>query len=355
LKSDFAPEGGCLERSGSGAGIIPFRLDERGLHFLVLRASTHGTWGFPKGYLDPGEEEEEAARREFREETGLPGFRTHPGFHAFVSYTVDSRGMLRQKTVSYSLGEAYEGPVLLSPEHDAYAWLEPPGVMERIPFENLRKVFASAVIHLWRSLGPRARPLRAREPLPIPEARSLLFSLGSTGDRWVRHSVRVGEASNSIAESVVEAGGLDDASFTAGAGLLHDLGRALDHDRHGWEGYRLLGELGLPGYARVSLTHWLKGRDASQLIEDGLRGEDLVQVLEWAHRFRPLRLEEKIVCVADALVAGDRVVPIEERFRFARERYGDTAWMRRNETLSLAWQGELEVWIGRPLLGVVRK
>lgn len=55
------------------------------LHFVIVK-SLEGFYGFPKGHIEPGESEQDAALREIMEETGLqpqilPGFRTtdeHP-------------------------------------------------------------------------------------------------------------------------------------------------------------------------------------------------------------------------------------------------------------------------------------
>ena len=51
------------------AGAVVFRRTERGIRVLVLRAFKN--WDFPKGRVDPGEEQLAAARREVAEETGL--------------------------------------------------------------------------------------------------------------------------------------------------------------------------------------------------------------------------------------------------------------------------------------------
>ena len=76
---------------------------------LVQRAATDGTaevllvhrpkyddWSFPKGKLDPGESEADAARREVEEETG---FRCTLGAEAATVRYVDGKG--RRKQVRY--------------------------------------------------------------------------------------------------------------------------------------------------------------------------------------------------------------------------------------------------------------
>src|SRR5260370_8153962 len=53
------------------AGAVVFRRTERGPRLLLLRA--YRNWDFPKGTIEPGESELDAAKRETLEETGLAG------------------------------------------------------------------------------------------------------------------------------------------------------------------------------------------------------------------------------------------------------------------------------------------
>ena len=52
-------------------GIITYKEEERGMVFLVVKNKSGNHWGFPKGTPEDGESEEQTARREFEEETGL--------------------------------------------------------------------------------------------------------------------------------------------------------------------------------------------------------------------------------------------------------------------------------------------
>src|ERR1051326_854490 len=51
------------------AGAVVFRRTPRGVRFLVLRA--YKNWDFPKGVVEPGEDQLACAKREVAEETGL--------------------------------------------------------------------------------------------------------------------------------------------------------------------------------------------------------------------------------------------------------------------------------------------
>ena len=71
-------------KSARSAGLLVCRRLREGPEFLLAhpggpfwRNRDDGAWSIPKGLIDPGEDELAAARREFREETGLdaPGGR----------------------------------------------------------------------------------------------------------------------------------------------------------------------------------------------------------------------------------------------------------------------------------------
>jgi predicted NUDIX family NTP pyrophosphohydrolase len=62
------------------AGLLVYRRGERGLEVLLVhpggpfwRKKDLGAWSVPKGMINPGEDALAAARREFEEETGMPG------------------------------------------------------------------------------------------------------------------------------------------------------------------------------------------------------------------------------------------------------------------------------------------
>ena len=58
----------------------------RGRPFCSFATSTEAIGLFPKGHMEPGETEEETAKREIREETGLL-VRLDPGFRRSVRYS----------------------------------------------------------------------------------------------------------------------------------------------------------------------------------------------------------------------------------------------------------------------------
>lgn len=61
---------------------------------LVIRHRYGGHWAFPKGHVEPGESEEDTARREVREETGAE-VRILPGLRHVITYS-PSRGVSKE-------------------------------------------------------------------------------------------------------------------------------------------------------------------------------------------------------------------------------------------------------------------
>lgn len=105
---------------GEAAGIAYFTDDGRLL--LMQRspdAAEHaGEWAFPAGMLEEGESPEEAALREFQEETGFPLDDTLAGS---VSWLDRDTGM--RFTAFTAQGPEFEPK--LDDEHTNYVWVEP--------------------------------------------------------------------------------------------------------------------------------------------------------------------------------------------------------------------------------------
>lgn len=55
------------------AAVIAFRRRSRKVEICLIRRKGTGTWGIPKGFIDPGDTPEEAALNEAYEEAGLSG------------------------------------------------------------------------------------------------------------------------------------------------------------------------------------------------------------------------------------------------------------------------------------------
>ena len=100
-----------------------FRRSERGIRLLVLRA--YQNWDFPKGLVEPGEDDLACARREVAEETGLADLD-----YPFGDEHKDTVPYAGNKVARYYVAETdvdkIELPVspeLGRPEHHEYRWV----------------------------------------------------------------------------------------------------------------------------------------------------------------------------------------------------------------------------------------
>jgi len=95
------------------AGGLVVREGETGSEILVVHRPAYDDWSFPKGKLEPGEGEEEAAVREVEEETGL---RCRLERELATTRYRDGRG--RPKTARYWLMTPEEGRLAAANEID---------------------------------------------------------------------------------------------------------------------------------------------------------------------------------------------------------------------------------------------
>ena len=117
--------------SHHAAGVVVFREegDERVYLLLRSRLTRSPMWEFPKGGVEEGETERQAAERELREETGLATdeFEVCEGFREEEKYffTLGQGGerTLVMKRVDYFLARAFTSRVHLSREASDFRWL----------------------------------------------------------------------------------------------------------------------------------------------------------------------------------------------------------------------------------------
>jgi len=124
------------------AGVIVCRMAAGKRLYLLLNYGRH--WDFPKGHLEDGEEEIDAAVRELREETSVDDVRLHEGFVGRLAYWYVKKGRRRHKQVALFLGRTEQARVSLSDEHVGYAWLEFEDALNRLTYANAREVLRAA-------------------------------------------------------------------------------------------------------------------------------------------------------------------------------------------------------------------
>jgi len=112
------------------AGGLVFRRGGGGAEIVLVHRSAYNDWTFPKGKLDPGESEPQAALREVEEETSLV---CTLGREAGVTSYRDPAG--RPKTVRYWEMTPVGGALLPANEIDDARWVglgEAPGRLTHV-------------------------------------------------------------------------------------------------------------------------------------------------------------------------------------------------------------------------------
>jgi bis(5'-nucleosidyl)-tetraphosphatase len=329
------------------SGVVVYTLVGGRPRFLLLRNARHGSWGFPKGHVEDGESDSQAALRELREETGIEEVFLHPGFEAHDRYAFHGGSRPVEKSVVYYLGRVRSQDARLSKEHDEMRWGTAAELAKVLQFPNLRQVLTEA--EAFVEDANQARP-DWETALDV-----LLGNDRESPQPWQRHSIRVSEVAHRIALALHARGHDVDPDEARLQGLWHDIGRKFGHGPlHGWEGFLHLQRLGLPAHARACLTHWLKGRTKAEVLAtSGLEPELVERMFREATLDAPTLLDD-VMSLADALVKGDQVVSLDERYADVFARYGESEWLRRNAELARAQQAKLETLAGRSVAEIVR-
>ncbi len=150
-----SPSEEAEEGEERAAGFVLFRTIHNVRQYLLLRHRSGGHWAFPKGRLELGETEMEAAVREIFEETNINQLCPIPGFRETSSYSVRRNGQQVAKTVVYFLAETAQHDVSLSLEHTEFHWLGFDDAAAALTYDESRRILSVADRHLATSLGNR--------------------------------------------------------------------------------------------------------------------------------------------------------------------------------------------------------
>jgi len=132
------------------AGAVIFYKSKKGIEFLLLHYPSSGQnsegdyWDFPKGHLEEGEREAEAAKREILEETGLKIPRFVKGFRYPIYYFFQKDKKRVFKMVAFFLARSSGKKVRISSEHLGYQWLPFGEAVKKLKFRNAREVLKRA-------------------------------------------------------------------------------------------------------------------------------------------------------------------------------------------------------------------
>lgn len=129
----------CLfERS---CGAIVFRIIGGEKRFLLIKNKRSANWGFPKGHIEDGETDEDTARREVLEETGVR-IKIIDGFKSKSEYTIQGR---IEKTVLIFLATTLDTQTIIQPEEiEDYIWLNYESAFKTLNYENDKAILEKA-------------------------------------------------------------------------------------------------------------------------------------------------------------------------------------------------------------------
>ncbi len=141
------------------AGAIIYRKESGSIYYLLLHytpseSGKHGHWGFAKGHVEKDESEEETARREVAEETGIKDIKIIPGFREQEKYffrkVYGLKGEARKKApwvfklVTFFVAETKTKEIKISDEHIGFLWLLYDEAIKKISFKNSKKLLGKA-------------------------------------------------------------------------------------------------------------------------------------------------------------------------------------------------------------------
>ena len=113
--------------------------------YLVLEYDTH--WGFVKGGIEGKETNEETAKRELKEETGIKKFELKDFKHK-INYFYRKNNETVFKEVIFFLIITETEEINLSDEHKSYKWSGFSEAYDIVRFKNTREILTKAKEYL---------------------------------------------------------------------------------------------------------------------------------------------------------------------------------------------------------------
>jgi putative nucleotidyltransferase with HDIG domain len=162
----------------------------------------------------------------------------------------------------------------------------------------------------------------------LAECRVLLKKKFPVAKSVLEHGQKVAQVAMRLAKELNWSGSQLNPDLVAAAGLLHDMAKGKPD--HAKSGEKLLKELGFPRVAEIVGSH----KDIDARREDHLN-------------------EEEVLYLADKMVRGNRLVPLQENYHMMKERFASDPEARaaaeKRWANTFLIQEKVEKQIGRPL------
>ena len=138
------------------AGAVVYYLEGIAEPEYLLLYYTAGHWDFPKGKIEAGENEKQAATREIREETCITEVEFLDGFRKKIEYKYHHDKKLVHKEVVLFLAQTHTRQVTISHEHIGFAWRKFDDAMQQLTYSNAKNLLSAAKDYIQqRSLAYR--------------------------------------------------------------------------------------------------------------------------------------------------------------------------------------------------------
>jgi len=136
-----------IDERSSGAVIFSNNKELNKSEFLLLHYAS-GHWDFPKGNIEDGEDEVQAAHREIFEETGIQNVHFVEGFRKKIQYYYRRGDILIQKEVIFYLAITNTKEITLSNEHIGYAWKDYMEAMNQLTYKSAQDLLKEVKMFL---------------------------------------------------------------------------------------------------------------------------------------------------------------------------------------------------------------
>jgi bis(5'-nucleosidyl)-tetraphosphatase len=136
-----------IDERSSGAVIFSNNKELNKSEFLLLHYAS-GHWDFPKGNIEDGEDEVQAAYREIFEETGIQKVHFVEGFRKKIQYYYRRGDILIQKEVIFYLAITNTKEITLSNEHIGYAWKDYMEAMNQLTYKSAQDLLKEVKMFL---------------------------------------------------------------------------------------------------------------------------------------------------------------------------------------------------------------
>ena len=127
------------------AGAITYTIIDDEIYFLVTK-DFHNNYGFPKGHIEEGETEIEAATREIKEEVGLD-VTIDEDFRHELNYVMPNG--IDKKSIYYLASYKDQTPVKQEEEVQEILLLNYEEAIKTLTFENMKDVLRKAYGYLY--------------------------------------------------------------------------------------------------------------------------------------------------------------------------------------------------------------